>query len=265
MNFVNLFVETNFSMNGSNIKIKELIKKALTSKYTSLAITDKKMYGVIKFYKECVKNNIKPIIGLNIMIEGMSSDSRNNILVYAKNNEGYQNLLKLASIQSLKAIITLSELEKYNNNIIGVVNMDNSELLSFFTSNQINELNEAINLLTNVIQDIYFRVSNNDELNEFISKNNKIVVLDYAHYLEEEDYLVSNTLKKIFSKESGNLFSDNLGNHFKTTEEINKIYKSYPKAIENTNEISKKCNVSISFDHTYLPTFNVKQKVSIKD
>ncbi len=265
MNFVNLFVETNFSMNGSNIKIKELIKKALTSKYTSLAITDKKMYGVIKFYKECVKNNIKPIIGLNIMIEGMSSDSRNNILVYAKNNEGYQNLLKLASIQSLKAIITLSELEKYNNNIIGVVNMDNSELLSFFTSNQINELNESIKLLTNVIQDIYFRVSNNDELNEFISKNNKIVVLDYAHYLEEEDYLVSNTLKKIFSKESGNLFSDNLGNHFKTTEEINKIYKSYPKAIENTNEISKKCNVSISFDHTYLPTFNVKQKVSAKD
>jgi len=95
MNFVNLFVETNFSMNGSNIKIKELVNKAKANKYLSLAITDRKMYGVIKFYKECLKNKIKPIIGLNILIEGLSNESRNNVLVYARITRGIKTFLNL--------------------------------------------------------------------------------------------------------------------------------------------------------------------------
>ena len=66
MNFTNLFVETNFSMNGSNIKINELVKRAKDYGYKTLAITDKYMYGSIKFYKECLKNKIKPLIGLSI-------------------------------------------------------------------------------------------------------------------------------------------------------------------------------------------------------
>ncbi len=265
MNFVNLFVETNFSMNGSNIKIKELVNKAVASNYQALAITDRKMYGVIKFYKECLKNNVKPIIGLNILIEGVSNESRNNLLVYAKNNEGYQNLLKLASIQSLNSVISLSEFKKYHKGIITVINMDNSEVLAYFNLNQNNELKEALNLLSTLSNNLYFRVSNNSELNEYIGKTYQLVVLDYVHYLDQEDYIISNTLKKIFSKESGNLFSDNKGNHFKTIDEINELYKAYPSAIENAAKIAEMCNVTISFDQTYLPTYNVKQDVSAKD
>ncbi len=265
MNFVNLFVETNFSMNGSNIKIKELVNKAATNNYQALAITDRRMYGVIKFYKECLKQNIKPIIGLNILMEGLANESRNNLLVYAKDNFGYQNLLKLASLQSLNDLITLSDFKKYNNGVITVVNMDNSELLSYFNLKRSNELKETLNLLKAVSTDLYFRVSSNDELNMYIGKTNELIILDYVHYLDEEDYLISNTLKKIFSKETGDLFSDNKGNHFKSLKEINQLYKGYPKALENTSKIARMCNVTISFDQTYLPTYKVKQKVSAKD
>ena len=90
MNFVNLFIETNYSMNGSNIKIKDLVNKAIDNNYDSLAITDTRMYGVIKFYKECIKNNIKPIIGLNIIMQGINEDVYNNVLLYAKSNLGYK-------------------------------------------------------------------------------------------------------------------------------------------------------------------------------
>ena len=265
MNFVNLFIETNYSMNGSNIKIEELVNKAIANNYTSLAITDKRMYGVIKFYKACVKNNIKPIIGLNITIEGIGAESRNNLLIYAKDNKGYQHLLKLASIQSLNTFISLSELKKYGEGLVGAVNTDNSELLSYFNNNQVNEFNESITLLTNLIDDIFFRVSKSDELNRLINKEHKLVLLDYVHYLNEEDHIISNTLKKIFSKESVDLFSDNKGNFFKSKEEIRRLYKKYPNAIENSFVISEMCNVTISFDKTYLPTYKVKQNVSSKD
>ncbi len=265
MNFVNLFVETNYSMNGSNIRINELVNKAVVNNYTSLAITDKKMYGVIKFYKECIKNNIKPIIGLNVIVEGISNDSRNNILLYAKNNEGYQNLLKLASISSLSDVITLKEMKKYSKNIIACLNTEMSEITSYFNNNQTNELNESFILLTSLFEDLYFRVTNNVDFNNLIKKTQKLVVLDYVHYLDEEDYTVSNVLKKIFSKESFDLFSNNQGKYLKTKEEILDIYKDYPDALENTYLISEMCNVSISFDHTYLPSFKVKQNVSSKD
>jgi len=245
--------------------IRNMRNKAKANKYLSLAITDRKMYGVIKFYKECLKNKIKPIIGLNILIEGLSNESRNNVLVYAKNNKGYQNLLKLASIQSLNAIITLADFKKYRDNLVSVINMDNSELLAYFNLKQTNFLNEVNNLLGSLTDNLYFRVSSNKELNEFVRKTHKLVVLDYVHYLNEEDYVISNTLKKIFSKDSGNLFSDNRGNHFKSLKEIEELYHDYPEAIENASIIAEMCNVKISFDQTYLPTFKVNQNVSAKE
>jgi len=265
MSFVNLFVETNFSMNGSNIKIKELINKAVEYNYSSLAITDDKMYGIIKFYKECLKNNVKPIIGLNVMIEGIDSNTNSRLLLYAKNNQGYQSLLKLSSLHSINGILTIKELKKHNKDLVFCLNTNKSELITYFANNQINEMNEALNLLTNLTEDLFFGVSANKELNELLDKKYKLIVLDYVHYQNEDDYIVSNTLKKIFSKDSNDLFSDNIGFHFKTPEEINDIYKDYPKAIENTQVVSDLCNVEISFDKTYLPKYNIKQDVSSKD
>jgi len=265
MSFVNLFVETNFSMNGSNIKINELIDKAVEYNYSSLAITDDKMYGIIKFYKECLKKNVKPIIGLNVLIEGIDLNTNSRLLLYAKNNQGYQSLLKLSSLHSINGILTIKELKKYSKDLVICLNTDKSELITYFTNNQTNEMNEALSLLTNLNEDLFFGVSVNKDLNQLLIKKYNLIVLDYVHYQNEGDYIVSNTLKKILSKDSNDLFSDNVGFHFKTVDEINRMYKDYPKAIENTQIVSDLCNVEISFDKTYLPKYNLKQNVSSKD
>ena len=111
MSFTHLFIETQFSMNGSNIRMSDLVKRAVSNGYTSLAITDTKMHGTIKFYKECKANNINPVIGLNLFIEGLFEGSKNHILLYAKNNKGYQNLLRIASLYSLNNIVSLQEIK----------------------------------------------------------------------------------------------------------------------------------------------------------
>ena len=79
MNFTNLCIETNYSLNGSNIQNKDLISKAVEFGYTSLAITDYRMHGVVNFYKECLKKGIKPIIGHTIYVEGILPQTRNTI------------------------------------------------------------------------------------------------------------------------------------------------------------------------------------------
>ena len=112
MNYTPLQVKTCYSILESLNKIPDLIKKASLLGYKSLAITDKNnMFGVPAFYKECLNNNIKPIIGLNIVTNKI------NILLYAINNKEYKNLIKLSTLISEKEI-TIEDLKQYKNELI---------------------------------------------------------------------------------------------------------------------------------------------------
>ena len=90
-----LYIKTDNSLLSSLIKIDDLISFAIKNNLKSLAITDDSMYGVLEFYNKCKKNNIKPIIGLEIA----------DIVLYAINYEGYQNLIQLSTINSKKKLI----------------------------------------------------------------------------------------------------------------------------------------------------------------
>ena len=186
-------------MNGSNIKIKDLVKRAKAYGYKTLAITDRFMYGSIKFYKECMKNDIKPLIGLSIRLEGLLPETYNNFLLYAKNNQGYQNIIKIASLSSINGVVTVSELTKYNSGIIFVLNTELSEINNYFNNNQIHEYEEVMSTLFTISEDLYFGLGSNLELNNLLYKKQKCVALDYVHYMDEEDYKVSNILKKILT------------------------------------------------------------------
>ena len=75
-----LYIKTDNSLLSSLIKIDDLIDFAIKNKIKALAITDDSMYGVLEFYLKCKKNNIKPIIGLEIA----------DVVLYAINYEGYK-------------------------------------------------------------------------------------------------------------------------------------------------------------------------------
>ncbi|MFI3308047.1 MAG: DNA polymerase III subunit alpha, partial [Mycoplasmatota bacterium] len=93
-----LYIKTSYSLLQSMIDIKDLIKYAKLNNIHSLAITDPNMYGAFDFYKQCVKNNIKPIIGLEVTI------NEEIIVLYAKNYDGYKSLLKISTMQSEKKL-----------------------------------------------------------------------------------------------------------------------------------------------------------------
>ena len=98
----------------------------------------------------------------------------------------------------------------------------------------------------------YLGLSNNEELDDLLYKKYNCVALDFVHYMDKEDYAISNILKKIFNIDTNDLFSNERGNYFKSKEEIASKFKEYPKAIENTKVISDMCNVVIDFDKTHL-------------
>ena len=119
MNYTPLQVKTSYSILSSLNEIKRLISLAKEYGYQSLAITDENnMFGVMEFYLECKKNDIKPIIGIELTHDNAI------LLLYAKNLEGYKNLIKLSTIKS-DDNLTQEDLIKYKDNLILIMPYNN--------------------------------------------------------------------------------------------------------------------------------------------
>lgn len=130
-----IYLKTVYSFLNSIITIDDLIGFAKEHNLNSLCICDDNMFGVMEFITKCNKNDIKPIVGLDI----------NGCLLFAKDYQGYQNLLKLATIKTEKDI-ELKDLSKYNKSIIAFINEnDNSGLTDIFDDYYIYSLDNNSN------------------------------------------------------------------------------------------------------------------------
>ncbi len=119
--FVNLHVHTEFSLLDGACRIKDLVTKAKKYKMPALAITDHGvMYGVIQFYKEAMKQGIKPIIGCEMYVAPGTRFDRTSkrketpyhLILLVKNNEGYQNLIKLVTLSYLEGFYYKPRIDK---------------------------------------------------------------------------------------------------------------------------------------------------------
>ena len=106
MGFTHLHVHTEYSLLDGAARIKDVVAKARELGMTSLAITDHGvMFGVIDFYRECIKNGIKPIIGCEVYTAARTMDDKDaekdkhqgHLVLLAKDNTGYHNLIKIVS------------------------------------------------------------------------------------------------------------------------------------------------------------------------
>lgn len=96
--FAHLHVHSHYTLLGALPKIPELVAKAAEVGCEALALTDRdNLYGAIEFYKECKAQGIKPILGLDATVEGLPAQAGGRLLLYAKNLEGYKNLLALVT------------------------------------------------------------------------------------------------------------------------------------------------------------------------
>ena len=221
-----LYIKTNNTLLSSMIKIDELISYAKKNNITSLTITDNNMYGVMDFYHKCIENSIKPIIGLNIF----------NIVLYAKNYNGYKNLLKLSSINS-EGSINLNILSNYSEDLICIVPY------------------ESINLyesLNKIYKDIFKSYKNTCEKNKL--EGNNLIYMNETLYINKEDekylkYLIA--IKE--GKPASEIIIDKQNNYILNHEEMLKLYK---EDIMNNYKIDELCNVEIKFNNDLLPKYD---------
>ena len=198
--YIPLFNTTNYTLLSSLLKIDELITYAIDNNTTSIAISDSNMFGVMQFIKKCEKNNIKPIIGLEVITDDYS------LVLYAKNYSGYQNLMKLSTIQNERKVDT-NDLQKYNNNIISVIEFKNKgklpelkkiydELYLGYTNKK--EEMEALLLTKNVVffrRNLYFQKDNQEILSYLYRiRDGKTILDDVSYDIQNHELKIDNIL-----------------------------------------------------------------------
>lgn len=225
-----LQVKTSYSLLSSLCKIEDLVKKAKEYGYTSLAITDEdNLYGVMPFYEICHKYNIKPIIGVELSLQNKK------ILLYARNNKGYKNIIKLVSLKSERSL-TNEDLSTYKEGTILV-------MPSYYYDEKIyNIYNEKYIGFTNI----------KDSLNE----KRKTIYINNVAYLNKEDYKYLDYLTMI--KEGKTLgtmpLGTQIGRHLQTREEL--VAYVGEDILENMENLASNCNVQITKEEDLLPIYN---------
>ena len=123
-----LKITTDYTLLNSLIKIDDLILFLLENNIKACGICDDNLYGTIEFYLKCKENNIKPILGLSVILNDLE------IYLYAKNYEGYQDLIEISIIKQERNLAII-DIEKYQNNILIIVpykSKENYKILSKF-------------------------------------------------------------------------------------------------------------------------------------
>lgn len=99
MSFVPLQIISAYSLLRSTVNLSQLVKQAKSKGYRALALTDYNvMYGTVRFYNLCKANGIHPILGLTLSIRGLVSNRSYQLILLARNQTGYQNLMKISTL-----------------------------------------------------------------------------------------------------------------------------------------------------------------------
>jgi len=231
-----LYVKTNYSLLSSLVTIDKLIELCKKNNLKSIAICDDDMTSTMVFYKECKKNNIKPVIGLDVKLDDLS------VLLYAKNYEGYQNLIKL-STKKYECNININDLKERNDNIICI--------LPFESRSKLDELMD-------VYDDLYLGYQNKQQQEEAKKYTKNIVFLNKVLYLDKEE---STYLKYVYMIRDGKTISDDtyyqeVGYSYITNDEA--INLSDNLGLNNTNDIIDKCNFEFVDNGNLLPIYKVE-------
>jgi len=286
--FTHLHVHSHYSLLDGLPKIDELLDYVKESGMDSVALTDHgALYGAVEFFKKAKEREIKPIIGCEMYMafEKMTQERPNidavryHLLLLAKNEEGYRNLVKLLTKAYLEGFyykprIDDETLAQYSSGLIGSSACLQGRIPQLILAKKLKEA-ETLALKYNDIfgkGNFYLEIQSHPNIKEqkiindaLISLSKKtgipLVATNDTHYLRPEDADVQDILMLINTGADPNdperltMKSDDFS--LRTPERMIQDFKDVPEAIENTQKIAEACNFQFELGKAKLPQFAV--------
>lgn len=283
--FIHLHTHSHYSLLDGMSKIKDMVKLAKEQGMTAIGLTDHgAMYGVIDFYIECVKNGLKPIIGVEAYVANRTrfqkepnlDNKRYHLTLLAKDNVGYQNLIKLTTAAHLEGYYYKPRVDKdllrsHSEGLIALSGCLGSELGRAIQSGNKEKVEAVIKEYQSIFgpENYYLEIMHHPDVEffqewkstliEFSRKLNiPLVATQDSHYLHPDDALAHKTLVAISTNtDIGDtaIFAGKGQYHFISTEEALEWFKDIPEAVANTEKIAERCNVNLTLGKFIFPDF----------
>lgn len=265
MKFVNLYVQTEYSMLSSTIALDKLFEVAVNDGCEALAITDYGMHGAIKFYNLCTQHHIKPIIGLRAELDNPKGTI---VLLYAKSFLGYKNLMKIASYQAIHQTITWDVLSKNALDILTILPGDENDVVKSIKEGYNQDAYDRLRNYLDTFSDLYIGI----DMQTTEMRRSAPKIIEFAHdygvpcvaihksnYLLDDDFEAYITLRAIDVGVNQYAYTEKEKNSaFLSDIEASLMFRDYPSLISNTLKIASQIDVSIEF-HTYrFPSFGIE-------
>ncbi len=303
--FVHLHVHTEYSVLDGAIRINELIQRVKELSMPGVAITDHgNIFGAIQFYKEAIKNSIKPVIGVeaylakgsrfdrgkrkngkNNLNEKKKKDSNYHLVLLVKNKKGYKNLNRLITASYLEGFYRKPRmdkelLEKYSEGLIASSACIQGEIPRLLLQGKYEEAKKSALWYRDVFDgNFYLELMDNGYEKQKIvnplliklSEETKIplIVSNDAHYLRKEDHDVQKILLHIQTQST---LEDSLEIEFKTREfylkspeEMFSLFDGLDTAFNNTIKILNEVDFEFEFGNYEFPNFEVPEGYTVED
>ena len=285
--FVHLHLHSEYSLVNGMIRLPALVEQTLQNQMPAVAITDMgNLYGTVKFFKKCMAQGIKPIIGAEIYIENPDKITQPYILVLlVQDADGYRNLSQLLSRgfregqEQAKPVIQKDWLEGHTDGLIALSGGQRGELGAAISANR-QELQQ------NVLADyqrlfpdrFYIEIQRVGRAYEdfYIAgaatlaaqQNVPLVATNDAHFMQESEYDAHEVRVCI---NEGRVLNDTRRvkhhtpqQYYKTAQQMIELFADIPSAIENTLLIAQRCNFVLHTGEYFLPDFPVPDGETIE-
>lgn len=293
--FVHLHLHTEYSLLDGLIKIPDLLKKTREFGMDSVAVTDHgALYGAFSFYREATIFGIKPIIGmeayhaensLHDKPEGRQKDQYHLVLL-ARNEIGYKNLLKLTTIAHLagyryKPRIDLNLLEKHAQGLICLSGCLQGRIARLLLEGKDNQAAQLVERFMEIFPEdhFYLELQIHPQIPEQQIVNEKLVDLSRSygiplvatndvHYLEPDDaeahevLLCVQTQHTILEKNRPLSMINSPDFYFRSPREMQELFIEFPEAVENTVKIAAMCEITLQEGKLILPLFDVPEDLT---
>ena len=278
--FGHLHIHTQYSLLDGMCRIPRLVKRAKELGMDSLAITDHGvLYGIIEFYLAAREAGIKPIIGCEFYVAPNSRFGREvsdknhcHLVLLAKNQTGYHNLIQLATKAQLEGFyykprVDKELLQQYHHGLIALSACVSGEVPRLVLEGRLQEAKQAALWYKQIFGDFYLEIQRHpipevEQINQgLISLGSALdiplVATNDVHYVNQEDASAHDLLLCIGSNSSiydekrmkmaGDFF------YLRSPQQMAELFKDIPQAIENTERIAQMCNLKLEFGRLHLP------------
>jgi len=286
MGFTHLHLHTEYSLLDGAARIKQVVARAAELGMDSLAITDHGvMFGVIEFYKECREKGIRPVIGCEVYTAAEEMHRKDperdkqqgHLVLLAKNNEGYRNLMKIVSLGFTEGFyykprIDKDVLKKYSKGLICLsaclAGDVQKKLLERNYAGAKKEAEEYLEIFGNGNYYLELQDQGLEEEANILPGMKKLheelgipfVATNDVHYVMKEDAEAHDVLLCIQTAatvdQEDRMRFPNSEFYLKSEDEMRKLFSAFPEACDNTHKIAEQCSVEFEFGNLHLPEFH---------